>query len=169
MPCEMCGKEVPRLRKVQIGASVLEVCNECAKFGSDIVREAPKGDPITSGTAAIAAPPEPRTYNRAPQRQRDALSRGELELADDYSKRISKARQEKGWTQDKLAKRMNEKKSVVSRLETAEMRPSEKLIKKLENELDIKLKERMEFQVETSKKTVGTGGVTLGDLIKMEK
>jgi len=169
MPCEMCGKEVPRLRKVQIGSSALEVCNECAKFGSDIAREAPNGEPITSGTAAVAAPPEPRPYSRAPQRQRDALSRGELELVDDFSKRISKARQAKDWTQEVLAKRMNEKKSVVSRLETGEMRPSEKLIKKLENELDIKLKERMEFQVDTSKKTVGTGGVTLGDLIKMDK
>lgn len=169
MPCEMCGKEVPRLRKVQIGASVLEVCNECAKFGSDIAMEAAKGEPITSGTAAIAAPPQPRTYDPTPRRQRDALSRGDLELVEDFSKRISKARQGKDWTQDDLAKRMNEKKSVVSRLETGEMRPTEKLIKKLEKELDIKLKERMEFQVETSKKTVGTGGVTLGDLIKMEK
>ncbi len=169
MPCEMCGKEVPRLRKVQIGASVLEVCNDCAKFGADMTPEAPKGEPIASGTAAIAAPPVPLTYDRAPQKQRDALSRGEMELAEDYSKRISKARQSKDWTQEDLAKRMNEKKSVVSRLETGEMRPSEKLIKKLEKELDITLKERMEFQVEASKKTVGRGGVTLGDLIKMEK
>jgi putative transcription factor len=169
MPCEMCGKEVPRLKKVQIGSSVLEVCNECAKFGSDMATEAPKGEPIVSGTGAVAAPPVPIAYERAPQKQRDALSRGEIELVEDYSKRISKARQKKDWTQEDLAKRMNEKKSVVSRLETGEMRPSDKLVKKLENELDIKLMERMEFQVEASKKSKGTGGVTLGDLIKMEK
>lgn len=169
MPCEMCGKEVPRLRNVQIGASVLEVCNECAKFGSETAPEPSRGEPIISGTGAVAAPPEPRTYDRAPQKPRDALTRGEIELVEDYSKRINTARQQKGWTQEDLAKRMNEKKSVVSRLEAGEMRPSDKLVKKLENELDIKLKERMEFQVDTSKKSKGTGGVTLGDLIKMEK
>ncbi len=167
MLCEMCGKDVPRLRKVQIGGSELEVCNECAKFGTDVVREAPKVEPITTGSTGFTPPP--RTYASTPQRKRDALSRGEVELVEDYSKRISKARQKRGLTQEDLAKRLNEKKSVISRLETAEMRPSEKLIKKLEKELDIKLKERMEFQVDTSKKSVSTGGVTLGDLIKMEK
>ncbi len=167
MLCEMCGKEVPRLRKVQIGGSELEVCNECAKFGTDVAREVPKEEPITMGSTGFT--PAPRTYASAPQRKRDALSRGEVELAEDYSKRISNARQKRGLTQEVLAKRLNEKKSVISRLETGEMRPSEKLIKKLEKELDIKLKERMEFQVDTSKKSIGTGGVTLGDLIKMEK
>ena len=49
------------------------------------------------------------------------------------------------------------------------MRPSEALIKKLEKTLEIKLKEREEFQVETGKKHLATGGVTLGDLIRMEK
>jgi putative transcription factor len=167
MPCEMCGKEVPRLRKVQIGGTELEVCNECAKFGADVPREAPKVEPVTSGTTGYTPPP--RTYATTPQRKRDALSTGETELAEDYSKRISKARQGKGMTQEDLAKRLNEKKSVISRLEAGEMRPTETLIKKLEKELDIKLKERMEFQMESAKRSVGTGGVTLGDLIKMEK
>jgi putative transcription factor len=92
-----------------------------------------------------------------------------MELAEDYPKRISKARSKKGLTQEDLAKQINEKKSVISRLESGEMRPSDKLIKKLERTLDIKLKERMEFQIEESKKKLTSGGVTLGDLIKMEK
>ena len=167
MPCEMCGKEVPKLRKVQIGASELEVCNECAKFGADVARDAPKVEPVTSGSTGFS--PAPRIYESTPQRKKDALSRGEMELAEDFSKRISKARQKRGLTQEDLAKRINEKKSVISRLETGEMRPSDRLTKKLENELDIKLKERMEFQVDSGKKSVGTGGVTLGDLIKMDK
>jgi putative transcription factor len=164
----MCGKEVPRLRKVQVGASVLEVCNECARFGDDVPRETPKTVPVTSGPATVAG--APRSFAPAPARRpRDVLSSGDEELADDYPKRISKARSRRGMTQEQLAKRLNEKKSVISRLETGEMRPTESLIKKIEKLLDIKLKERVEFQVETGRKRVAGSGVTLGDLIKMEK
>ncbi len=168
MPCEMCGKEVPRLRKAQIGGSILEVCNDCAKFREDIPPEAPKAAPVATGPAAVASPP-PRIVPIHPGLKKDVLSRGEMELAEDYNRRIIKGRRKKDLTQEVLARRINEKKSVISRLETGEMRPSDRLIKKLEKELDIKLKERMEFQVEPAKKQVGTGGVTLGDLIKMEK
>ena len=168
MACEMCGKEVPRLRKVQIGGSTLEVCNECARFGEDTAPAAPQAAPVTSGTAAVAAPTPARTFTHH-GKKRDALSRGEMELVDDYNRRIITGRRKKDLTQEELAKRINEKKSVISRLETGEMRPSDRLVKVLEKVLDIKLKERMEYQVESSKKKVASGGVTLGDLIKMEK
>ena len=168
MPCEMCGKEVPRLKKVQIGGSTLEVCNECARFREDAPAEAPEPVPVASGPAAVATPP-PRVFPTHTSKKKDALSRGEMELVEDYHRRIIKGRRDKDLTQEDLARRINEKKSVISRLETGEMRPSDRLVKKLEGELDIKLKERMEYQIEPAKKQVGTGGVTLGDLIKMEK
>ena len=169
MPCEMCGKEVPRLRKVKIGGTTLEVCNECARFGEDAAPPPPVAEPPASGPAAVATPPTPaRAFTHHGQRK-DALSSGEMELADDFNRRIINGRRKKGLTQEELAKRINEKKSVISRLETGEMRPSDRLIKVLEKELDVKLKERMEFQAEPAKKRVATGGVTLGDLIKMEK
>ena len=118
--------------------------------------------------AAVATPPV-RHVPPHHGRKKDALSRGEMELAEDYHKRIIKGRRTKDLTQEELAKRINEKKSVISRLETGEMRPSDRLVKKLEKELSIKLKEHVEYQLEPTKKQVGTGGVTLGDLIKMEK
>ena len=168
MPCEMCGKEVPRLRKVMIDGTALEVCNECARFGQDAVRETPASEPPAAGPAAIATPPV-----RAPPvhhgKRKDALSAGEMELAEDYNKRIIQGRRRKDMTQEDLAKRLNEKKSVISRLETGEMRPSDNLIKRLEKVLEIKLMERVEFQLEPAKRQVGSGGVTLGDLIRMEK
>ncbi len=167
MPCEMCGKEVPRLRRVQIGGTTLEVCNECARFGEDTAPSVPKEEPVATGPAAVAAPPAKTFVHHG--RKKDALSRSEMELADDYNRRIIEGRRRKGLTQEELAKRINEKKSVISRLETGEMRPPDRLVKTLEKELDVKLMERVEYQVETSKKRVATGGVTLGDLIRMEK
>jgi len=168
MPCEMCGKEVPRTKPVQIDGSILDVCNECARFREDAPPEVPEPTPIASGPAAVATPP-PRIFPTHTSRKKDALSRGEVELVEDFHSRIIKGRRAMDLTQEDLARRINEKKSVISRLETGEMRPSDRLIKKLEGELDIKLKERMDYQLEPTKKQVGTGGVTLGDLIKREK
>jgi putative transcription factor len=149
MPCEMCGKEVP------------------ARFGEDAAPPVPKDEPVASGPAAVSAPP-PRTFVHH-GRKKDVLSRSEMELADDYNRRIIQGRRKKDLTQEELAKRINEKKSVISRLETGEMRPSDRLVKKLEKELDVRLMERVEYQVETTKKRAASGGVTLGDLIRMEK
>jgi len=168
MPCEMCGKEVPRLRKVMVDGTALEVCNECARFGEDAVREMPVDDLPATGPAAVATPP-PRTPPVHHGKRKDALSAGETELAEDYNKRIIQGRRRKDLAEEELAKRLNEKKAVISRLETGEMRPSDNLIKKLEKVLEIKLMERVEFQLEQSKRQVGSGGVTLGDLIRMEK
>ncbi len=168
MPCEMCGKEVPRLRKVMVDGIPLEVCNECARFGQDAVRETPVDELPATGPAAVATPPA-RTLPARQGKRKDALSAGEMELAEDWSKRIIQGRRRKDMTQEELAKRLNEKKSVISRMETGEMRPSDSLVKKLEKVLEIKLMERVEFQLEPSKRQVGSGGVTLGDLIRMEK
>lgn len=169
MPCEMCGRDVPRLRRVLIGGTELEVCSECARFGSDMAREVPAGEPVASGPAATAAP---RTVRPATRRPRDALSGGEEELVEDYHARIRNGRSKMGLSQEDLAKRINEKKSVISRLETGEMRPSDKLVKTLERVLEIKLKERVELQMDdqaAKKRRAASGGVTLGDLIKMGK
>ena len=35
MICELCGKDVPRLHKVVIEGVIMNVCDECAKFGKE--------------------------------------------------------------------------------------------------------------------------------------
>ena len=80
MPCEMCGKEVPRLRTAQIGGSIHEVCNDCAKFREEIPPEAPKAAPVATGPAAVASPP-PRIAPIHHGPKKEVLSRGEMELA----------------------------------------------------------------------------------------
>ena len=124
--------------------------------------------PVNEHWAIVLSEPPVRTFVHH-GKKRDALSHGEMELADDFNRRIINGRRKMDITQEELARRINEKKSVISRLETGEMRPSDRLVKKLEKALDVKLVERVEFQVEAAKKKVASGGVTLGDLIRMEK
>ena len=167
--CEMCGKEVPRTRTVTVGGTVLDVCNDCARFG-DEAKAAPPPEPEVAPYGA--GPEEMRSriaQASARGKPKDVLAEGPEELADDYPKRIREARQRRNLKQEDLGRLINERKSVISHLETGEMRPDGKMVRKLELALDIKLRQRSEFQVDTTKKRARSGGVTLGDLIKMEK
>lgn len=92
---------------------------------------------------------------------------GELELAEDFPQRIRQAREARGWKQADLGAKINERVSVIAKLESGTISPGDTLVRKLERELGIKLKERVE-PVAAKKQAVG-GGVTLGDLIKMRE
>lgn len=157
MICELCGRDVPRLRKVVIEGVILNVCDECAKFGKEI-----KNGEIPKDVKYI--PPEvirERVERKKRRRYRD-LDEEEV-LVEDYAERIRHARERLGMTQDELAKKILEKRTVISKLERGEMHPDEALIKKLEKALGIKLKEKVTATYRKEEKK--TRALTLGDLI----
>ncbi len=158
MICELCGKDVPRLHKVIIEGVVLNVCDECAKFGKEI-----KNGQVPKDVKYI--PPEIIRERIERKRKRSSRDIDEEEiLVEDYSERIRNARERLGLTQEKLAKMILEKRTVISKLERGEMRPDEKLIKKLEKALNIKLKEKVTGGYRKEQKKVR--GLTLGDMLK---
>ena len=69
-----------------------------------------------------------------------------------------------------LASKISEKKSILTSVEAGNMSPNEKLTKKLENFLKIKLTEKVEAVELLTSKSSGKS-LTMGDLIKqaMEK
>jgi putative transcription factor len=101
-------------------------------------------------------------------RTKDVFQERQDELALDYPVRISRARVSMGMSQDNLAKKINEKKSVVAKLENGDMVPDEKLVKKLEKALEISLKEKLDSVAPPKRSETGKG-MTLGDFIKVEK
>ena len=92
---------------------------------------------------------------------------GELEFAEDFPQRIRTAREARGWKQSDLGAKINEKASVIAKLESGAMTPGDGLVRKLERELGIKLKEKV--QPVAVKKQTAAGGLTLGDLVKMRE
>ena len=70
-------------------------------------------------------------------------------------------------TQKDLAMKINERQTVLSKIETGQMRPDDKVIRKLEKELEVKLREKV---VDTQiAKGMSTSALTLADLIRMQK
>jgi putative transcription factor len=164
MVCEMCGKSVTFCKKVVIEGVLLEVCTECAKFGT----EAKKGQAPLAGPKPVIEQRLERRELR--KKQRDVYSDGgEEELVEDFAARIRNARSRMGLTQKDLAAKLNEKQTVLSKVESGGMRPDEKLIKKLQKELGIALKERPPAEADVKSTSYGSGSLTLADLIKMKE
>ncbi|UCE37393.1 MAG: TIGR00270 family protein [Thermoplasmata archaeon] len=163
MICEMCGVDVPNLKEITIEGSNLSVCPKCAKFGQD--HPMTKGADEHTYTPTITERLERREKRRT---TKDVFEKAQEELALDYPKRISLARTSMGLSQEELGKKINEKKSVVAKLEAGDMIPDEKLIKKLEKALDISLKEKV-AAISPPKRKEEAKGMTLGDFIKIKK
>jgi putative transcription factor len=162
MVCELCGKNVTFCKKVTIEGVLLDCCAECAKFGMEskkAVEKEPAPKPIITQRLEIR---EKRG------RPKDVLTGVEKEeLVDDFGSRIRDARSKKGLSQKDLAMKINEKLTVLSKIEVGQMRPDDRMVGKLEKELGIKLREKV---VETQvAKGMSSSSLTLADLIKMQK
>lgn len=164
MICEMCGKDFPHLKRVLVDGVPLMVCSNCARFGEESGAKSIKKEAATPGIISQ------RLEKREKKMQRRSIYQEEEEiLALDFGERILNARRKKGYSQDDLAKKLNEKKSVIQKLEHGDMIPTDELIKKLERELGIKLMEKSERIIVGTKNTEMSGaGLTIGDLIKIE-
>jgi len=65
---------------------------------------------------------------------------GEMELAADWNKRIRVARESHSWTPEEFGKKLNEKKSVVLKIESGSFRPPDALVRKIEHLLKVRLR-----------------------------
>ena len=163
MICEMCGKNVTFCKKVTIEGVHLEVCTECAKFGIEAKKSA--NEPEEKPKSVISQRLE---FRERRSRPRDIYNGSEKEeLVEDFAKRIREARERRGLTQKELAMKLNERVTVLSKVESGSMRPDEKLIGKLQKELGIVLKEKLAPIVAAKESAPST--LTLADLVRMQR
>ena len=148
MNCEMCGEPSDKLTKVRISGAILNVCPKCAKFGDPI--EEKKLNKISENV--IIKLPEKKinvvTYKKPFKKQapvRKPVRRENVEdydIVEDYAELIKNKREEMQMTQDDLAKKIFERKNVLSNIERGELLPDISTSRKLEKVLNIKLLEK---------------------------
>jgi putative transcription factor len=142
-----------------IEGTLLSVCSSCAKFGESGPTKRETKEPPT-----VARRLERREKR---MRTRDVYKGASAEaLAADYPARIRSAREKRNLSQKELAASVNEKLSIINKLEAGDMRPSDALVAKLERALDIKLREKVD-EVHI-KKQDGAQSMTLADLLEEE-
>lgn len=90
----------------------------------------------------------------------------ETVFVDNYGKLIIETREKKKLTRKEFARKINEKLSVIKRVESEEMEPDDALTKKIERFLEIKLRKPYE-EKSIGKKQI-KGELTLGDVVELE-
>ncbi|MGB9675770.1 MAG: multiprotein bridging factor aMBF1 [Candidatus Bathyarchaeales archaeon] len=133
MRCEVCGRKIyGKPYNVIIEGAKLTVCSECSKHGKLILEEEKPKAPMPTKPKAT---PTPRLQQQRPQESKLAS----FELVEDFNVKIKQAREKLGLSHEDLGKKLNEKVSVLRKIETGKMTPDDVLAKKLEHELKIKL------------------------------
>lgn len=142
MLCEMCGKDVESASRVRVEGSVLQLCADCAKFGTPLSPPPPDLAPVPDFSPVPPGPPGERIVFRTRRlEERDLFKElPEMELAEDWPQRVRTAREHLTWTPEELGKRLNEKKSVVLKLEAGAIRPPDAMVRKIERLLKIRLR-----------------------------
>ena len=156
MLCEMCGAESPSLESRKVSGSVLRLCTSCGDMGSQTSYR----DSI--GHRAFVA----ETLEKRQQKNRyEEISTDDFVLAKDFGAIVRKAREKAGLDHAALAAKISEKKSILTSVEAGNMKPNEKLTKKLENYLKIKLTEKVETTSSPQSPKSGKA-LTMGDILK---
>tara|TARA_Y100000310_G_C20697161_1_gene826495 strand:+ start:1249 stop:1695 length:447 start_codon:yes stop_codon:yes gene_type:complete len=147
MPCDLCGKEAPLLN-TQIEGSELQVCQDCSSHGKVLSRVSQK-----------------------PEFKRKILPKfvkeESIEIVIPNAASLIKSKRESlNISQENFAKKINEKASLLSHIESGKTKPSIELAKKLEKALNITLVEQDKISPIQNTQTKSEG-LTIGDLIKV--
>ena len=164
--CEMCGAETDSPTTVKIEGAEIDVCDDCAEFGTEVRQPASEStsSKYSTGSSDGGASGSGGTSDGSTSRTPDMFDDME-EVAQDYDERIRNAREASGLSQEELAKELNEKASLIRKLERGSMLPSDSVQGKLERRLDIAL---TEGGVEDADWEGGSasGEYTLGDMVQ---
>ena len=171
--CEMCGAEQASLTTTKVEGAELELCSSCTDFGTE-VREEPSSSTgskystsSSSGTSSSSSSSGSSSGSGGSsgdsRRRRDMFDDME-EIATDYDDRIRNARESRGLSQEELADDLNEKASLIRKLERGDTLPTDEIQRKLERALDVSLVEGEEVDADWESNDAGT--MTLGDVVK---
>lgn len=173
--CEMCGAEVSSLTTTKVEGAELELCDDCQGFGTTVETQQSTGGTSkystssSSGTSGSSGGSSGGSTGSggSTRRKKDMFDDME-ELAADYDDRIREARESEGLTQEELANDLNEKASLIRKLERGDILPSDDVQTKLERKLEITLTEGTD--VDDTEWSSGSGqSMTLGDVVERKE
>jgi putative transcription factor len=148
--CELCGRDVDSLKKAKIEGATLNVCDSCADMGEEVQTSSSK-----------------KTRKKKKSRSSGKTKRETDTLASDYGKRVRSAREEEKLSIAEVAEDLNEKESVIQKVENQELKPERSLASKLSKKFGVDLYVNPEVaDVDTD--SGDTRSATLGDVAEVK-
>jgi putative transcription factor len=176
--CEMCGADTSDPKTVKVEGAELDVCSECADFGTEVTTQGTSSTSTkySTGSSSSASGSSSSSTSgsssgsgsggsgggRRPSDMFDDMG----ELAQDYDDIIRDARESKGLSQSELADELNEKASLITKLERGDTLPSDDVQSKLERYLGINLDAGSGSPDETDWEGGSATETTLGDVVQ---
>jgi len=164
--CPLCGSLIwGKGETVIIEGAKMTVCHACAQHGVK-----PSKAPISSVQFKKKRPQLQKKRRGPPKMIREDID--ELDIVEDFAKRIRICRESKGLNQDQFAQKLNEKPSLIRRIESGKAKPTIKLAEKIEKVYGIKLLKlasEIEAQPQSEKYLKKSDKVTLGDVAFIRK
>jgi putative transcription factor len=169
--CEMCGTETASPNRVKIEGAELDVCDSCTEFGTEVKTEESTTQSTKYSTGSSGSSSSSSTSTGGSSSSSRSSRGREMfddvdELAQDYDERIRSAREAAGLSQEDLAKQLNEKASLIRKLEHGDTLPSDDVQSKLERALDIDLTAAAGEEDTEWEGGSATGEYTLGDVVE---
>lgn len=121
MQCEMCGSDTNSSTKVKIEGAVLKVCDSCKDLGNEVKTSSSK-------------------KRKKSKRSSGSSKRGSGKvLVPDYGETVKSAREDEQLSIKEVANELNEKESLIKKIEQEDLKPDKSLAGKLSDRFNITL------------------------------
>ena len=135
--CELCGNPIQGLKTVIIDGSLFNVCLSCFKRGKAY-------QPPTAKKQVLKQTHDTTSFKKPSMFRSNKIDIfDESVLKPEFAKIIHQARMKKGYTQEYVANKINEKVILFKKIESGGIKPDELLCKKIERFLGIQLYQRL--------------------------
>jgi putative transcription factor len=145
--CEICGKEMKEEYEIELEGAHLTVCEDCSRG-----KPAQKRGNVQHVTSY----------------RRDFGDAEQDEVVEGYGAIMRRARESAGMSLKELGEKINEKESILSRIEWEKTTPPDSIARKLEKELGIKIIQKKPAVKRTSA-TSQAREATLADFIEKKE
>ena len=160
--CPICDGVIWKGNRIIIEGTKLTVCDSCAQHGKKIERK----NVLSYSKQQYSI--KNKSVHKIPAKKRDVIEN--IEFVPDYAARIRKIRTLNRLNQDQFAQKLNEKPSLIRRIESGKVEPTIKLAKKIEKVYNITLLRKPdEIEINTKNYMRKKGSSSLGDLAFVKK